>query len=74
MRERNIFYGQREEIPYPLNYVMKASELLYQEYIGYWCYAIDTQPQEEEAEDIPVVRKFRDVFLKSYWGCSAKRN
>jgi len=39
-----MFYVQREEIPCALNSVMKASELLRQGYIGYWCYAIDTQP------------------------------
>ena len=56
-----MFYGQREKIPCPLNSVMKASELLYQRYIGYWYYAIDTQPQEEEVEDTPVVFEFRVV-------------
>ena len=45
---------------------MKASELLSQGYIGYWCCAINTQPQEEEAKDIPVVCEFRHVFLKGY--------
>ena len=60
-----MFYRQREEIPCPLNSVIKANELLCQGYIGYWCHAIDTQPQEE-TEDIPVVCEFRDVFLKSY--------
>ena len=52
-----MFYGQREEKPCPLNFVMKASELLYQGYIGHWCYAIDTQSKEEKVEDIPVVTK-----------------
>ena len=66
-------YEQREEIPYPLNSIMKASELLRQGYIGYWCYAINTQPQEEEAEDISMVCEFRYVFLKSHWDCPAKR-
>jgi len=50
-----MFYGQREEIPCRLNSVMKANELLHEGYIGYWCYNIDTQPQEEEAKDIHVV-------------------
>ena len=58
---------QREEIPCPLNSVMKTSELFCQGYIGYWCYPINTQTQEKEAEDIPVICEFRDVFLKSYW-------
>jgi len=69
-----MFYGQREEIPCPLNSVMKASVLLYQGYIRYWCYAINTQSWEEEAEDIHVVCEFRDVFLKSCWECPVKRN
>lgn len=59
-----MFYGQRKETPCPLNYVLKASELLCQGHIGYWYYAIDNQPQEEGAEDIPVLCEFRDVFLR----------
>ena len=74
MRERNMIYGQREEKHYPLNSVMKASELLCQGYIGYWCYAINTQQKEEKAKDINVVCEFREVFLKTYWDCLAKRN
>ena len=66
--------GQRMEIPYPLNSVIKASELLCQGYTGCWCYAIDTQQQEEGAEDIPVVCEFTDVFLKSHYDYPAKRN
>ena len=69
-----MFYMQREEIPCPLNSIMKASELLCQGYIRYWCYAIDTQPQEEGIEFIPIVCEFRDVFPKSHWDCHAKRN
>ena len=60
-----MFYGQRKEIPYPLNFIMKASELLYQGYIECWCYATNTQPQGEGAKDIPIVCEFRYVFLKS---------
>ena len=30
---RNMFYGQREEKPYPLNSIMQPSELLCQGYI-----------------------------------------
>jgi len=69
-----MFYGQRKEIPCPLNSVMKASELLYQGYIKYWYYAIDTQPQEDGVEDIPIVCECRDVFLKSHWYYLVKRN
>ena len=69
-----MFYGQRKEIPCPLNSVMKASELLYQGYIKYWYYAIDTQPQEEEVEDILVVCEFRVIFLKSYQDYPVKEN
>jgi len=36
------FYGQREEKSYPLISAMKASKLLCQGCIGYWCHAIDT--------------------------------
>ena len=69
-----MFYGQREEIPSPFNSAMKASQLLCQGYTGYWYYAIETQPQEEEAEDILVICEFRVIFLKSYWDCPTKRN
>jgi len=59
-----MFYGPREEKPCPLNSTIKASELLCQGYIWYWCYAIDTQPKEEKAEDISAACEFRDIFLK----------
>ena len=61
-----MFYSQREEKPCPLNSVMKPSELLRQGYIVHWCYAINNQPKEEQAEDIPIVCEFKDVLLKSY--------
>ena len=57
-----MFYGAGEEIPCPLNSVMKASDLLCQGYIGYWCCPIDTQIKEEKAEDSPIVCEFRDIF------------
>ena len=57
-----FFYGQREEKPCPLFSTIKASKLLYQGYIGYWCYVIDTQIKEEKAENNPVVCEFEDVF------------
>jgi len=59
-----FFYGRREEKSYPLISAMKASKLLCQGCIGYWCFAIDTQTKEEKAENIPVVCKFEDVFLE----------
>jgi len=54
-------YGQREEKSCPLISVMKASQLLYQGCIGYWCYAIKTQTKWEKAENIPLVGEFEDV-------------
>ena len=69
-----MFYGQREEKPCPLNSFMKTSEFLCQGYILYWCYASNIQPKEEKTKDIPIVSGFRDVFLKNYKECSAKRN
>ena len=36
--------------------------------IGYWCYAIDTQTKEEEAENILVVCEFEDVFPEELRG------
>ena len=52
---------------------MKASKLLYQGCIGYWCYAIDTQTKEEKAENIPVVCEFEDVFPKELPGLPPQR-
>jgi len=58
------FYGQRQEKSYPLISAMKASKLLCQGCIGYWCYTIDTQTKEQKAENIRVVCEFEDVFPK----------
>ena len=44
---------------------MQTNELLSQGYSVYWCYAINIQPKEEKAEDIPIVCEFREVFRKS---------
>jgi len=56
------FYEQREAKSRSLISIMKVSKLLCQGCIGYWCYAIDTQTKEEEAENIPVVCEFENVF------------
>jgi len=69
-----MFYGQREGKPCPLNSFMKTNELLCQGYIMYWCCASNIQPKEEKAKDIPIACEFRDVFLKSYRDCSARRS
>ena len=69
-----MFYGQREEKPCSLNSVMKPSELLCQAYIVYWYYAINIQPNEEKAEDIPIICELREVFRESHRDCSTKRN
>ena len=69
-----MLHGPRKEKSCPFNSVMKTNELLYQGYIVHWCYAINIQPKEEKAEDIPIVCEFREVFWKSYQDCSAKRN
>ena len=60
------FYGQRDEKPYFVILAIKASKLLCQGCIGYWCYAMDTQKKEEIIEDILLVCEFKDVSLKSY--------
>jgi len=44
-----FFYGQREEKSYLLISAMKASKLLCQGCMGYWCYAIDTQVKIRES-------------------------
>jgi len=58
------FCRQREEKPGPLISIMKATKLLCQGCIRYWCCAIDFQRKEETIEDISVVCEFRDVFPK----------
>jgi len=42
------FYGQRDEKPYPLISAMKASKLLCQGRIRYWCYAIDIWKRKKQ--------------------------
>jgi len=64
-----FFYGQREEKSYPLISAMKVSKLLCQGYMGYWCYAIETQVKEEKAGNILVACEFfEDVFLEELPG------
>ena len=68
-----FFYGQREEKSYSLISAMKASKLLCQGCMGYWCYVIDTQAKEEKAENIPVVCEFEDVFPEELPGLPPQR-
>ena len=44
------FYRQRKEKQCPLISTMKAIRLLCLGCIGYWCYAINTQEEEERGE------------------------
>jgi len=67
------FYRQREEESYPLISPIKASKLLCQGCIGYLCYAIDSQIKEENAENIPVVYEFKDVFFEELPGLPPQR-
>ena len=57
-----LFYRQREEESCSLISAIKASKLLCQGCIRYWCYVIDTQTKEEKAENIPAVCESEDVF------------
>ena len=68
-----FFYGQREKKSYLLISAMKASKLLRQGCMGYWCYAMDTQVKGEEAENIPVVCEFDDVFPEELPGLPPQR-
>jgi len=62
---RKIFFGgQREEKSYPLISAMKASMLLCQGSIRYWCYTMDVQEKGETTKDIPIVCEFKDIFPK----------
>ena len=63
-----LFYGQREEESCSLISAMKASKLLCRGCIGYWCYTINTQSEEEKAGNIPVVCEFEDVFFEELQG------
>ena len=47
---------------------MKASKLLCQGCMGYWCYAIETQAKEEKGGNIPVLCDFEDVFPEELLG------
>ena len=47
---------------------MKASKLLGQRCVGYWCYPIETQEKEEKEKDIRTVCEFKDVFPKDLPG------
>jgi len=67
------FYVQREETPRFIISTMKASKLLCQSCIGYWCYAIETKAKEEKAEDIPVVCEFKDFLPKGLPGLAPQR-
>jgi len=62
------FYGQREAKSCSLIFTIKASKLLCQGCIRYWCYAVDTKTKEEEAENILVVCEFKDVFFEELPG------
>jgi len=47
---------------------MKASKLLWQGCIRYWCDAINIHEKEETTEDILVVCEFKYVFPKELLG------
>jgi len=72
-RSEVLFYGQREEESCSLISVMKASKLLCRGYIGFWCYAINTQLKEEKAGNIPIVCEFEDIFLEELPGLHPQR-
>jgi len=73
-RREICFMVKERKKPCPLNSLMKTSELSCQGYILYWGYASNIQLKEEKANNIPIVSGFRDVFLKNYEECSAKRH
>jgi len=52
---------------------MKASKVLCQGCIGYWCYAIGAQTKEEEVGIIIVVCEFEDVFREELLGLPMPR-
>ena len=52
---------------------MKASKLLCQGCIGYWCYTIDIQTKEEKADNIPIICEFEDVFPEKLPGFPPQR-
>jgi len=72
-KEREVcFYGQRQEISYPLISAIKASKLLCQRCIRYR-HAIDIETKEEKAKNIPVVCKFEDIFSEELPGLTLQR-
>ena len=57
-----MFYGLRKTLPNSIMTTMKASKMLRKSYQGYLAYAIQVRDSGSRLEDIPVVRKFPDVF------------
>ena len=69
------FHGWRKEKSCPLISTIKASKLLCQGCIEYWCHAIDIQKKEETTKDIPKGWEFGDAFPKNHQDyLASKRN
>jgi len=58
------FYGKRNGKEYSIISIMKESNLLRQECVGYLCYATKVKAKERKLESILVVCELVDVFPK----------
>ena len=66
------FYGERLGREHSIISIMTASMLLRQGYIGYLCYATETEEDDMEIEDVPEVCEFFNVFSKELPATSPK--
>ena len=68
-----VFYGLRKTLPNSIMTAMKASKMLQKSYQGYLAYAIKVRDSGSRLEDIPVVRKFPNVFPEDLPGIPPNR-
>ena len=68
-----VFRGVRKSLATSMMTAMTAAKMLRRGYPGYLAYVIDHRIDEVRLEDIPVVRKFPDVFLEDLPGLPLER-
>ena len=68
-----VLYGLRKTLPNSIMTAMKASKMLRKSYQGYLAYAIEVRDSGSRLEDIPIVRKFLDVFPDDLLGITPDR-
>lgn len=72
-KSKVVFYGNRNPRQSCCVTMKQAKRLLRKWCIGYLAYVVDTQQKESKLDQIPVVRRFADVFSKELTGlCDQK--